>query len=238
MFSIRSIPSTLRIHDKDIPLKATRSRRAKRITLRVDITHQCINLTLPLYRISQKTALAFIESHRDWLAKKILHFSSNTPLSDGATFPILGTHYTLSHREHTRGKIYTEGNILHITCLTPYLDRRLHAYLHQQLKMYLEEKCHYYAALLGATIKHIRVSDTTSRWGSCSSKGTLSFCWRLVFAPPAIIDYVIAHEVCHLKEMNHSPAFWSLVASLCPGYKTHRQWLKKNGGTLHRYDKK
>ena len=90
----------------------------------------------------------------------------------------------------------------------------------------------YYAQLLGVTYATISIRDQKTRWGSCSSKGNLSFSWRLILAPPKVLDYVVVHELCHRKEMNHSPRFWVLVESMIPDYKTHRKWLKENGEKL------
>jgi predicted metal-dependent hydrolase len=88
---------------------------------------------------------------------------------------------------------------------------------------------------LGRRFSRLSLRDTRSRWGSCSSRGGLSYSWRLILAPPDVLDYVAAHEVAHLAEMNHSPAFWALVARLCPGYQAPRGWLRREGAGLHRY---
>jgi predicted metal-dependent hydrolase len=91
-----------------------------------------------------------------------------------------------------------------------------------------------YAHALGRTYARLSIRDTRSRWGSCSSQGTLMYSWRLIMAPPAVLDYVAAHEVAHLVEMNHQPAFWDVVAGICPDYATHRAWLRTHGDSLHR----
>jgi hypothetical protein len=92
--------------------------------------------------------------------------------------------------------------------------------------------CDDYAARLGKPYARITMRDTRSRWGSCTSDGALMFSWRLIMTPPEVLDYVAAHEVAHLAEMNHSPAFWAVVAQLCPGYAPLRDWLKREGGAL------
>src|SRR5690606_4279045 len=91
-----------------------------------------------------------------------------------------------------------------------------------------------YAVALGRPYGRLTLRDTRSRWGSCSAAGDLMYSWRLVMAPAEVLDYVAAHEVAHLAEMNHSPAFWDVVARLCPDYRRHRTWLRANGGALHR----
>ena len=91
------------------------------------------------------------------------------------------------------------------------------------------------AALLAVRPARVAVRDTTSRFGSCSSSGTLSFCWRLVIAPPAVLDYVVVHELCHLREPNHGPGFWRLVAEARPGFNAERRWLNEHGRELLAY---
>jgi len=99
-------------------------------------------------------------------------------------------------------------------------------------KEYFPKRADYYAQQLGVTYDRIRIANQKTRWGSCSSKGTLSFNWRLMLAPPKVLEYVVVHEVCHLKEMNHSPRFWKLVEKFMPDYKEYKKWLKENGNTL------
>lgn len=111
-------------------------------------------------------------------------------------------------------------------------QKRLEAPYRQAAKEYIPKRAAHFAALLGVTYEKITIRDQKTRWGSCSSKGTLSFNWRLMLAPPAVLDYVVIHELCHLKEMNHSPRFWRLVEQMMPDYKTKRQWLKENGNKL------
>lgn len=99
-------------------------------------------------------------------------------------------------------------------------------------KEYFPKRAAYFAPLTGGTYHRITIRDQKTRWGSCSAKGTLSFNWRLMLAPPAVLDYVIVHELCHLTHMDHSKAFWALVESVCPDYRTHRKWLKDHGQEL------
>jgi predicted metal-dependent hydrolase len=89
-----------------------------------------------------------------------------------------------------------------------------------------------FAADLGVAYKRLTIRDGRSRWGSCSSAGGLNFSWRLILAPPAILDYVVVHELAHLRELNHSPRFWALVAAHCPDYQLQRKWLKEHGPAL------
>jgi hypothetical protein len=109
---------------------------------------------------------------------------------------------------------------------------RILAFLRAAARADLAERVAAHAARLGTRPRSLSVKDTRSRWGSCSVAGALSFSWRLVCAPPEVLDYVAAHEVAHLREMNHSPRFWSLVAECCPDWRRHRRWLKEHGSAL------
>lgn len=99
-------------------------------------------------------------------------------------------------------------------------------------KEYFPKRAAYFAPITGGTYHRITIRDQKTRWGSCSTRGTLSFNWRLMLAPPAVLDYVVVHELCHLTHMDHSKAFWALVESACPDYRSHRKWLKDHGQTL------
>lgn len=113
--------------------------------------------------------------------------------------------------------------------------RRLADWLRVQAKTELTQRAHHHAANLGCYPKRISVRDQSTRWGSCSTTGTISFSWRLIFAPTYVLDYVAAHEAAHLREMNHSPRFWRLVRNTMPDMHKARSWLKQNGAELHRF---
>ena len=116
-----------------------------------------------------------------------------------------------------------------------HLTRRVGDYLKRAAKHDLQAACRRYAADLGVAVKRVSVRDQTSRWGSCSSTGVLSFSWRLILTPPFVLDYLAAHEVAHLVEMNHSRRFWRLLLRLCPATHRAKVWLNVHGADLHRY---
>jgi predicted metal-dependent hydrolase len=113
--------------------------------------------------------------------------------------------------------------------------RRVRDFLEREAKRDLQAAVARHTAALGIPARRITVRDTRSRWGSCSAKGYLNFSWRLILAPPFVLDYLAAHEVAHLKEMNHSPRFWREVHALCPRTEEAERWLKRHGTDLHRY---
>ena len=112
---------------------------------------------------------------------------------------------------------------------------RVRVCLKNSAKDDVSHKAKKFSSLLNMEIKSVSVRDTRTRWGSCSSSGNLSFCWRLIFAPEKIVDYVCAHEAAHLVELNHSPRFWQTVYQLVGEWKSSKKWLKENGARLHRY---
>src|SRR6185312_3474780 len=112
---------------------------------------------------------------------------------------------------------------------------RLTRWLFHEARRDLEKSVARHAGLLSLKSKHIAIRDQTSRWGSCSTTGALSFSWRLILAPSFVLDYVAAHEVAHLAEMNHGPKFWTLVKKICPDFEVAKQWLQVRGPDLHRY---
>ncbi len=116
-----------------------------------------------------------------------------------------------------------------------FIDRRVHDFLKREARRALTDASHRYADVLGVKVKRITIRDQSSRWGSCTSAGALSFSWRLILAPPYVLDYLAAHEVAHLVEMNHSARFWKVVAKICPATERAKRWLDTHGNDLHRY---
>jgi predicted metal-dependent hydrolase len=139
-----------------------------------------------------------------------------------------------------RGTVWTETDdrgqrLICVAGEPPHLDRRIGDFLKREARRDLEAAAGRYAAKLGLAIKRISVRDQSSRWGSCSNTGVLSFSWRLILAPAFVLNYLAAHEVAHLKELNHSPRFWRLVGKLDADYERAKAWLDVHGTDLHRY---
>ena len=216
-----------------------RHRQARRYTLRVQAATRDIVVTMPT-RGSLKEAAAFAQKHGAWIATRLSRLPQTVPFADGMVIPLRGTPHRILHRPHLRGTVWTEtgadgGNVLCVTGGAPHINRRIMRYLKKEARRDLEAASRSYAGTIGAKIKRITVRDQSSRWGSCSSTGALSYSWRLIFAPPFVLDYLAAHEVAHLIEMNHSPRFWRLLAQMSPDMKQAKVWLDVNGTDLHRY---
>ena len=171
---------------------------------------------------------AFMEDHHDWLVETYSQRPTEKIITIGDDFCFLGKKYVLQKDKLRRKGIFEDGNTIWVGSHL-YEPAPLEKFLKQKAKVYLEEIAKDYAGRLGVSFEKLTVRDTSTRWGSCSSAKTLSFSWRLGFAPVEVTDYVVAHEVAHLLQMNHSPAFWRLVHGLCPQYKIHKKWLKKEG---------
>jgi len=222
------------------PIEIKRSAANKRVSLRVKKDLSGFLLTLPA-RIPLAWGQKFVDEHSGWLIKASRNLRPLVKLQDGTTFPFFGEEVTVIMQSAKRGKAEKIDDKIIIYGGEELFSRRLKTYLKDELLTYIKRKVAEYAQVYslaqpvfkGGKLGKIAVHDTTSRWGSCSSKGNLSFCFNLCFAEKKITDYVIAHELSHLKEMNHSDAFWKVVESLYPEYKTTRKWLKQNGSKLH-----
>jgi predicted metal-dependent hydrolase len=149
---------------------------------------------------------------------------------------LFGEPHRVRHRGDRRGTVWREGAEIHIAGRPEHLARRLRDWLTAELCGRLVPLVHAKAARVERPVKRITVRDSRSRWGSCGPDATMSFSWRLVFAPPEVLDYLVAHEVAHLVHLNHGPHFWALARRLCESpIEAPQAWLKKNGETLLQY---
>lgn len=227
-------PEKITISGREVPLHVRRSKRAKTIQLRICPKEPAVILVYP-FRASIKRAKAFLESKETWVAQHVAALPQRLPFVHGQVVPVLGKPLTIQHIPQTRGVAHIQENQLIIPCLEEFLARRVDDFLVKILRKEAEQLANKKSRQLGVVYQKITIRDMASRWGSCSAEGNLNFSKSLVFAPYEVLDYLVAHEVVHLKEMNHSRRFWKLVEILCPGYKEHRLWLKQYGDTLHRY---
>jgi len=221
-------------------LEIRRHPRARNLTLRVNAATRKIVATIPK-RASRHEVAGLILAHYAWIRERLLNAPEVMALVDGSEIPFRGTAHRIRFCSKTPGRgvvVCVEtpaGPELHVAGQPEHCPRRLKDWLARAAKTDLERHAKHHATSLGVSFRRISVRDQSSRWGSCSSSGTLSFSWRLILAPPDVLEYVAAHEVAHLREMNHSPAFWSLVSKLCPDFKTAEHWLTNEGPDLHRY---
>ncbi|MFX0542260.1 M48 family metallopeptidase [Roseovarius sp. S4756] len=212
-----------------IAVTLRRSSRARRISLRVSGVDGRVTLTLPR-GLSEREALDFARSKQDWLQGHLESRAPEVAALPGAQIPVEGDLFRVEAGPGRRVTI--EGDRLIVPGGQP---ARLQAWLKTLARDRLAAASDRYSAALGRPYGKLTLRDTRSRWGSCSSTAGLSYSWRLIMAPPEVLDYVAAHEVAHLEQMNHSAAFWDAVAHLMPDYAAHRQWLRRHGTELHRY---
>jgi predicted metal-dependent hydrolase len=209
---------------------------ARRIILRIDRERGGLVLTFPPHT-SQRVALDFAASQAPWILARIERCSERIPLCAGTHIPLRGLLHEIQPARR-RGTVKLIGEpepAIMVPGDERHPERRLIDWLKRQAAIDLAQGSRKYAARLGVSFARIVVRDTTSRWGSCSASGNLSYNWRLVLAPPFVLDYVTAHEVTHLAEMNHGPRFWSIVEALCPETGNAWKWLRAHGSGLHLY---
>lgn len=213
-----------------VPVDLRRSARARRISLRVSTLDGRVTLTVP-NTVKTKVALEFAEEKSDWIAKALARQSPMVPVEIGARVPVLGDLHDVAAGSGRSARI-TDGVIeAPVGRVGPSVQALLKGLARDRLVAASDR----YAAELGRSYGRITLRDTRSRWGSCSHEGNLMYSWRLVLAPPDVLDYVAAHEVAHLAHMDHSTAFWAAVKGLCPDFQTPRGWLRREGTSLHSY---
>jgi predicted metal-dependent hydrolase len=227
-------PKQLMLEGRAVPLLVRRSRRARRITLRIDQRRDAVTLVLP-WRGSEAEGVRFAASKTHWLLARLDELPPKVAFRDGATVPLRGIEHVIRHRPDTRGGVWLEDGEIHVAGDGRHIARRLTDWLKRQARAEISEKARRGAATLSRRVQRVTLRDTATRWGSCSAEGALAFSWRLILAPTAVLDYVVAHEVAHLKEMNHSRKFWTLVGLLHPAPGRARNWLKHHGTALQRY---
>ncbi|MEM6596031.1 MAG: SprT family zinc-dependent metalloprotease [Pseudomonadota bacterium] len=216
------------------PIEVTvkHSARARRMSLRISGVDGRVSLTLPRFAKAAE-AQAFLGEKEGWIRKHLNAQPDIIQIAPGASIPVEGQAREITEAPGRAVALHAQSVAVPIGA--DKTGSRLRAFLKVLARDRLAEASGRYAAQLGTAHGKITLRDTRSRWGSCTSEGNLMYSWRLILAPPQVLDYVAAHECCHLIEMNHSKAFWDLVAGLIPDYAAPRAWLRREGGALHRY---
>ena len=211
---------------------------SRRFTLRVRAATRDVVLTMPA-RGSAKAAREFAERHAAWIGAGLARLPRPVPFAPGATIPFRGVDHVIAHRPLARGVVWTEigaqGPQICVAGAESFLARRVADFLKREARKALEEAANRHARALGVAPRRVALRDTTSRWGSCSSSGGLNFSWRLILAPPYVLDYLAAHEVAHCRHMDHSAAFWRVTRQLFPETDRAEAWLGAHGSKLHRF---
>ena len=224
----------LEVDGRAILVRARRHRRARRITLRVDARDDCAVLTLP-DRASLERGFGFARERAGWLARKLAALPPLTPFDDHAVIPFRGARLLIRHLPLAGPDPVLMGGVLQVPGDAAGLAARVKDWLRGEALGALTRAATQKAASIGRTPPPISVRDPRARWGSCSAKGRLSFSWRLIMAPPMVLDYVAAHEVAHLLHLDHGAEFKATLSRLAARQAEARDWLAREGSGLHRY---
>lgn len=228
-------PRALSIDGMPVAVSFRRNPRARRMILRMSETG--ITITLPPGS-SEGSGLEFAARHAGWIRRQLAQRPAPRPFQAGNRVPVRGIPHLIEQAAGRRGGVQAIAGIeprLVVAADAAHIARRIGEWLKAEARRDLVSASRAQAEAMGTRYRRLSVRDQVSRWGSCSSAGHLSYCWRLILAPAFVLDYVAAHEVAHLIEMNHSPRFWSLVRAHAPRTDEARRWLKTHGPSLHSY---
>lgn len=213
------------------------STRARRLALRLNTQKRIFDLTIP-QGLSLHKAYDFALKNEAWMQAELAKLPKNIPFTNGQTIPLFGrsTRITIEpHPTSSRTYITLKDDILHVQTKLEDPSQRITEFLKAHASAHLSTLTQEKAAQIGKTVKDVKLRDTKSRWGSCSEDGRIMYSWRLIFAPPSALDYVVAHETAHLQHLDHSKQFWALCRSLSSNFLEGSQWMQEHGNSLMRY---
>ncbi len=215
----------------DPDFSVRRSARARRVRVGVT-TDGGIEVVLPLRAPARMAAEAVVEL-RPWIDRRLADAARDraTIAARGDTVPYLGAELRLVP-EPGRARVRREGDVLRVPAAEGARRDALERWYRRRARAEIAPRLDAAVAALGRSYTKLTIRGQRTRWGSCSSSGAMSFNWRLLLAPPEVLDYVVWHEACHLAVMDHSPRFWALVQHHVPGYEGPRRWLRDHGRTL------
>lgn len=224
------------IDGREVPVIVKPHAKARRLTLRINRMGDGAIMTVPR-RTGKSEAERFALKSRPWIANQLAMRVPVVTIASGAEISLRGMPLRIEATGKSRGLVLHDisAGVIHVPGQSLHLKRRLTDWLKAEAKRDLTAASERYALAMGVKLRTITIRDQKSRWGSCSSAGDLSYSWRLILAPDYVLDYVAAHEVAHLREMNHSPRFWRLVLTHCKRTRDAKNWLKQHGSSLHRY---
>ncbi len=215
-------------------LKVVRNARARRLRLRLDRRDGFPVLTLPK-GVPERTGLAFVQENLEWIRERQAARPDPVPFLPGTRIPLGDETLLITRTPDRRGATRRDGDQLLVGGELAHVNRRVTDWLKAEARQRLTRQAHHHAARIESKVTRVRVADQQSRWGSCSGRGVLSFNWRLILAPAHVLDYVAAHEVAHLREMNHGPRFHAVLATLLEDPTRGDAWLTRYGPELRRY---
>jgi len=226
-------PETVTLPGGSARVEWRRSLRAHRVSLRIDPRCGAVVVTLPP-RAGRRAGLALLTTHAAWVSDRLAALPAAVAFVDGASVPIGGVCHRIQHEPDAKAGVWLADGVLHVSGEVEFLARRVGDFLRAEARRRLSAMVAQKAAQAGLTVRRLTIKDTRTRWGSCTADGALAFSWRLLMAPDFVQDYVAAHEVAHLRHMNHGPRFWALVNQLTPYTREAIPWLHNEGATLLR----
>ncbi len=210
-----------------------RSARARRVSLRIDPREGGVVVTLP-QRAARTAGMALLMTHAAWVSARLAALPSATVFAEGSLVPLHGALHQIRHSPGGRGGAWLEEGAIRVSGDPAFLARRVMDFMKAEARRSIGALVAEKSALAQSRPARITIKDTTSRWGSCASNRNLAFSWRLVMSPAFVQDYVTAHEVAHLRHMNHGPHFWKLVDEITPYKQPAMAWLRTEGVRLMR----
>lgn len=217
--------------DCRVPILWKRSSRARRLSLRIDPLRQAVTVTLP-GPLTPQDAMPFLKTQRHWITKRLAALHNAPAFLAGKTIPVEGISHLIVHQPAARSGVWIEAQQIFVSGTEEFIGRRVRDFLRNHARTVLGQELRAQAQATGLRPTRLDIRDTSSRWGSCSSSGRIMLSWRLIMAPASVRHYLIAHELAHLRHMNHSPAFWALVDQLTPHRHTAERWLKHHGSAM------
>ena len=231
---VREQHDTIELAGRTVPVRIKHHPGARRLILRIDPERDDLIITLPP-RTAAAVGLELARRKSKWIIGRLEALPPRIAFADGATLPFLGFDHIVRHHPLGRHPVWRENGKINVSGGSEHLSRRLTDWLKNQARHEIGCRVTDKAGRLGRAFGRVSLRDTRSRWGSCSAAGKFSFCWRLIMAPAHVLDYVVAHEVAHLKAMNHGAGFWRTVGELTIDSTESRAWLHRHGARLRRY---
>jgi predicted metal-dependent hydrolase len=210
-----------------------RNRRARRVSLRIDPRDGAVVVTLPP-RSSRNAGVALLMDNAEWVSARLAALPRQVAFADGAAVPLGGVSHVIRHMPQGRGAVWLEDGEIRVAGAPEFLPRRVGDFLRAEARRVMSGLALEKAGLAGLHPRRVAIKDTKSRWGSCAADRTLAFSWRLVMTPGFVQDYVAAHEVAHLRHMNHGPRFWALTRTLTEHTEPAVAWLRAEAPRLLR----
>ncbi|WP_242010223.1 M48 family metallopeptidase [Acetobacter conturbans] len=230
---LSGLPTSIQLSDGPFPVTWRRSARARRLSLRLARSGDHVIVTLPP-GLPAQSGFALLAAHRDWIARQLQRRPVQLNFAAGSTIPINGVPHTIYHTPDGHGGAWIDGTLLYVSGDIDFLPRRVQDFLQRMASRQFGQRVPTLSETTRLLPTSVVIRNTLSRWGSCTTAGRIMLTWRLIMAPPFVQDYVIFHELAHLKHHNHSAAFWQLVDHICPRRAEAETWLKTHGPALMR----